>query len=333
MADTVYFATNRQATGSPADPASYGTGMLPRGDLTLGRAFVAAPDFTDDTSGAITDLEITDWTDPQSNSFHDLWAGGRPIVVFIHGFANSFSDAISRAAFNRAFLVEGRYDANIIVFSWPSDGRVFSAGVPWQHYLDDQGVAIASAGHITMFLRLLAAQLPQRRAAGQGTHLLCHSMGNRALAGTVEGLLAQGQLPPTMFDTAILAAADEPSDSFAHAPKRLSGLRQLATRIGLLYSHDDLVLRFLSDPINNGVGAFFLDRLGAAGPDDMSDPVQFPPDRYDFLDVTPFGDWRKGDLADDFQRSHQYYRLSATVRGRLLGFLQGLRFDGSAWGN
>ncbi|MGR3717015.1 MAG: alpha/beta hydrolase [Thermohalobaculum sp.] len=329
MADTVYVATNRQTTGRPTDPGAYGTGMLPRGNLTVARAFVAAPDFAADTVGGITDLTLTDWTDPASPSFADLWQSPRPIVVFIHGFANSFADAIQRAAFNRAFLAVGGLDANIVAFAWPSEGRVLGFPLPVQPYLDDQGTAIASAGHLVMFLRLLAAHIPARQARGLRTHLLVHSMGNRALAGAVEALHAQAQLPAGMFDSAVLAAADEPSDTFSRPDKRLNRLSLLARRIGILHARTDAVLTVLSDPINNGFGAFFLTRLGVRGPDGMADPTRFDPAIYDFLDAAPFEDWQTGDPFADFQRSHQYYRLSAGVRARLLAFLKGGRLDGA----
>ncbi len=63
-------------------------------------------------------------------AFDDLADGGRNILVFIHGFANSFENALTRAAFNREWLsASGAVDADtaVVAFSWPSRGQLLTS--------------------------------------------------------------------------------------------------------------------------------------------------------------------------------------------------------------
>ena len=141
------------------------------------------------------------------------------------------------------------------------------------------------------------------RASGKRINLLCDSMGNWALHAAVESWFSHGQGPAALFDTAILAAADEVYNSFGYTPPgRLSRLQDLVKAIRIYYSEDDGVLQ-LSNAVNG------VPRLGQDGPQNKTDPGEFPPALYSTVDCSDFKDY---DI--NFASSHQYYRRSPSVR-------------------
>ncbi|HEX3667510.1 MAG TPA: alpha/beta fold hydrolase [Rhizomicrobium sp.] len=317
MAVTVYFATNRVVTGSPADYRSYGDGIVSPADpnqITYGTAFVNDANLTADTVGAITTIEQITKGHFSDQAGGDLSNPGRNLLVFIHGFDNSFENAITRAAFNQQwFLKSGAPGANmtVVAFSWPSLGKLLSLPIPWEDYLHDQTTAGQSGMHIMSFFANLEPIIKRVRATGRRIFLLAHSMGNWALQAGVESWFVHGNGTAQLFDEAILAAADERYDSFSFpSPGRLSDLRQLATRTSVYYSTADAVLG-LSMAINLGAK-----RLGQEGPHDRFDPNLFPPAQYRMVDCSSFDDYDR-----DFQGSHQYYRRSPKARADIVSIM------------
>jgi esterase/lipase superfamily enzyme len=126
MPTTVHFATNRVVNGPPETLASYTSEMIsptkPE-EATYGTAFIDNSDLTADTVGAITSIHDTRKGGFSQGAMDDLSDGGRNLLVFIHGFANSFENAITRVAFNREWLAASNVaaaDTSVIAFSWPT---------------------------------------------------------------------------------------------------------------------------------------------------------------------------------------------------------------------
>src|SRR3954470_7261242 len=76
---------------------------------------------------------------------------GSDLLVFIHGFDNTFSDAISRAAFNREWLAASGLpgtNTTVVAFSWPSSGRVVGlrSSSLWSRGLPTPRLSTASVG-------------------------------------------------------------------------------------------------------------------------------------------------------------------------------------------
>jgi esterase/lipase superfamily enzyme len=312
MPTTVYFATNRVVNGPPEALASYTSEMISPTkleDATYGTAFVDNSNLTADTVGAITSIQEIRKGGFSQGTIDDLAAGGRNLLVFLHGFANSFENAITRAAFNREWLAASNIaaaDTSIIAFSWPSRGQVITPPFPSFSYRQDQTSAGQSGLHVMTFFANLLPTLIAARAGGRRTFLLAHSMGDWALQAAVESWFAHGKGDAPLFDEALLAAADEVHNSFDFGPfGRLSALNRLSRRISVYYSHADMVLA-LSHVINGSK------RLGQDGPDDRSNATRFPPTSYRMVDCTGFRDY-----TIDFQASHQYYRRSPGVRADL----------------
>jgi esterase/lipase superfamily enzyme len=240
-------------------------------------------------------------------------------MVFLHGFCNSFTDCITRAAFNQAWFAASGVAASrttSIAFSWPSLGKLIAVPphlLP-HDYRQDQAMARNSGAHVLEFLRLLRPLLQQVRARGRRCFLLAHSMGNYVLQSAVQTWFARGLSATTLFDEAILAAADERDDSFAQpAHGRLSKLPALAERITIYHSVRDVAM-YLSLALN------LIERIGFEGPDDKSDLIRFPPERFRIADAACVDDY---DLLNPPQASHEYYRRSLKIREDIVAVMRG----------
>jgi len=302
MPTTVFFASNRILTGDPAVVTSYGPNIQPPSistDIMYGTAFVDGVDINHDLQGSITAIQDTNKGAFAANVASDL-------LVFIHGFDNTFEDAITRAAFNREFLAASGKpgtDTTVLAFSWPSLGKIVSFPVLDADYRHDQKMAVLSGVHLMTFFSRIEPLLRTARANGSRTYLLAHSMGNLAFQSAVENWFLHGNGNAELFNVAILAAGDCGFDTFAHPHLTgLSGLSLLSPRISIYYSGEDEVLD-LSQVING------LQRLGHDGPKGRTDQTAFPAATYRMFDATTIKDYDR-----NFLSSHQYYRLSRTVR-------------------
>jgi esterase/lipase superfamily enzyme len=310
---TVYFATNRVAQGPTSDWHSYGADIIPPTDvshITYAAAFVEGTDLAVEGSGAITAISHAQPGGFPSDVSQDIVGSGKNILVFIHGFANSFLNAITRAAFNREWFAASGVsaaDTTVIAFTWPSLGQLIAAPphlLP-DDYLRDQSQASRSGFHVASFFGNLQPMLAQIRAQGRRVFLLAHSMGNFALAAAVESWFSHSKPATVLFDEVFLAAGDERFDSFEFPMEaRLSRLTDLSPRISIYYSVRDIAL-LLSFSVN------FLKRLGHEGPIHKTDSVRYPPARYRIPDCAEVDDY---DLLNPPDASHQYYRRSRKVR-------------------
>jgi esterase/lipase superfamily enzyme len=306
MPTTVYFATNRQVT-NPADPINgYPPIMVPPlnpDQMTYGTAFVDGIDIATNAQGVVSQIANTNKGSFPPQALADLSSSGRDMLVFIHGFDNTFSDAITRAAFNREWLAasgQPATDTTVIAFSWPSLGKLVTLPILQSDYRADQTMARNSGIHLMSFL---AALTPIFRANGRRSTLLAHSMGNLALESAVENWFLHGNAADKMFNVTLLAAADCRYDAFdLPPPGGLSRLPDLSERISIYYSQIDDVLK-LSMVVN------FAKRMGQDGPHNMADTTAFPPNIYTMIDCSSYRDY---DF--NFMTSHQYYRMSPSVR-------------------
>jgi esterase/lipase superfamily enzyme len=310
MSTTIYFATNR-VVSNPLDPlAGYAAAITPPtnpGYLTYGTAFVDGIDIGTNAQGVVTQIEETAQGHFPPGAAGDLSQPGRNILIFIHGFDNTFSDALTRGAFNREWLAASGVpaaDTTVIAFSWPSLGQVATAPILQADYLSDQNTARQSGLALMFFFQALQPIVRAAHASGRSVILLAHSMGNLALQAAIESWFLHGGTSDVMFDRVILAAGDTTFDCFDQPNLgRLSGLGQLAARIGIFYSHSDEVLK-LSEVVNLGA-----QRLGQDGPRDRAKPALFPTPVFTMVDCS---DYRYPSFG--FLNSHQYYRQSPDVR-------------------
>ncbi|MEO1090287.1 MAG: alpha/beta hydrolase [Pseudomonadota bacterium] len=249
------------------------------------------------------------------------------VVIFVHGFANSFQSAMERGAeLHDKYMVprnpgptgraksskrpEGLVNPLPFVFSWPSDGQLF----PRRSYFDDRADA-AGAGRAMArtFLRLvdflreanrrstpdLGTAPNKKEVCGQRIHLVVHSMGSYALSSTIQAIVEHSgrRALPRIFDHVFLMSADEDDDALQN-PDKLGRLHELAAKIHVYHSPSDRAL-VVSDYTKSNPA-----RLGHDGPrtlDGLSDRI----DVIDCQDVDETADFGDG--------AHQYYRSRQEV--------------------
>jgi len=117
------------------------------------------------------------------------------VMLFIHGYQNSFAAACSTAA---QVAYDTRFEGAVLIFSWPSEDRVMG-------YVADGKSIKSSTPHLKAFLPELAA------AIDSPIHLLAHSMGNRALLAAIT--FSAGSSPSTRHLGQILFAAPDVDSS------------------------------------------------------------------------------------------------------------------------
>ena len=120
-------------------------------------------------------------------------------LLFIHGYNNSYHDAILRTA-------QLGYDLNfkgaVIAFSWPSKGRVKS-------YPSDQRVALLSSDALKLFLEFIIG-----KGGIKTLHVVAHSMGNLVLSHALVALKAENKYPLPEIKQIVLAAPDIDQETF-----------------------------------------------------------------------------------------------------------------------
>jgi hypothetical protein len=107
MPTTVFFASDRILAGDPTIVSSYGPNIQPPSistDIMYGTAFVDGVDIKANQQGSIAAIQDTNKGAFAASVVGDLSNAGRNLLVFVHGFDNTFEDGITRAAFNREFL-------------------------------------------------------------------------------------------------------------------------------------------------------------------------------------------------------------------------------------
>src|SRR5829696_9946519 len=184
MPATVHFATNRVLDGPPDEVGSYSESVVApsnANEVTYGTAFVNDANLTADTIGAITSIQTIGKGQFSQSAIDDLSNPGRNLLVFIHGFDNSFENAITRAAFNQQWLAGSGVivaSTTVVAFSWPSLGQLIGIPFPGLPYRRDQTKAGQSALHLSSFFANLQPLIDAARANGSRVFLLAHSMGN-----------------------------------------------------------------------------------------------------------------------------------------------------------
>lgn len=346
----VYFASNRDFNGSLTDP-KFGERFNDDGPqyFRVGRAKVERKGGDDYKykSGKVVSEKPNENILGSRSLFDDLrqtlQTTKQDVIVYIHGFANTFESSIERGAqLHHEYEITPRPDASgkardpyrpiVFAFSWPSNGRVF----PKYEYQSDRddarlsGVAMARALlRLVEYLKDLQQEdrrrlrdsklrtnefLPNddRLICGQCIHLVAHSMGNWALRHAVNRLAEELQMQPLprIFDHVFLMAADEDDDALEHLLK-LARLPGLAKFVHVYHSRGDLALD-VSDVTKGNPN-----RLGEIGPENM-DPISDRVYAIDCADV---------DQTDVGHANHQYYRLRPEVIEDVRQVLSGKSFD------
>lgn len=332
MADaTVFFATNRRPNRQ-RDPDDFTDEIVPDvTDLRFGWCDFAGADLRPDGDlvalGAMGRLHVArERLDPADAGRSRLgstevfervraeMAGGCDALVFVHGYNYTFREAAARAAQIRDWLSER--PMLMLMFSWPSRG----AGVSPKTYDDERERAAASGkalGRAVLKARDFLMSIPRDEGCEQRIHLLCHSMGNWAMRGAVQGMRTfVGDNIPPLFDEVLLMAADEDDDTLAQRHK-LALLLRGCRRVTVYTNRLDKALKASDVAMGNP------DRLGRAGPENR----EALPEKVATVSAASVID------GDADPTGHQYYRNNPRVRRDMLAVLDGETTDGIAGRN
>lgn len=234
--------------------------------------------------------------------FADLQADmreSRDMLLFIHGFNVSWTEAVGSAAaleamLNRPGVSAGQRAVRVVLFTWPSNGKA----LPFVSYKSDRSDAQGSAGAVGRgllkvrdFLHELGrevrqdnarvkeleaklarqgmrpseiaraiAQLEATELCRQKIHLLCHSMGNYLLENALQRLYEH--TPGSALPRLfdqVLMCAPDVDDDVLEAGKPMERVHQIANRVTVYHNANDTALR-VSDYTKGNP-----DRLGQRG--------------------------------------------------------------------
>jgi esterase/lipase superfamily enzyme len=169
------------------------------------------------------------------------------VLVFIHGFNVSWSDAVGSALALQESLNQSNedyptQDVLVVLFSWPSDGKA----LPFVSYSSDRGESRGSGaamGRGLLKLRDFVGSIPARAACHQNIHLACHSMGNYVLQNTLPRLFeyTPGRVYPRLFKHIFLCSPDV-DDDVLEPDQAMGDLHQLAAQITIYHNRGDTAL-------------------------------------------------------------------------------------------
>ncbi|PZN97699.1 MAG: esterase [Hyphomicrobiales bacterium] len=145
-----------------------------------------------ETSKLTSEKQTGDWFRKNRNR-------KRQALIFVHGFNNTYSDAVFRFA---QIVHDARTDAAPILFSWPS--RASALG-----YLYDK----ESTNYSRRALEDLILQAAESPDVGDIT-ILAHSMGTWLTAEALRGVAMRNKRIPAKVSTVILASPDIDADVF-----------------------------------------------------------------------------------------------------------------------
>jgi esterase/lipase superfamily enzyme len=212
--------------------------------MTVARAKLVAPG---DGRLSLTSVGLGDWSldavEPVPGEVSDLLAqaGGGDVLIYVHGFKQTFETA----ALDAARLSDGiRFRGRTVVFSWPSKAGLFD-------YAYDRDSAMWSRDHFERVLHSIVM------APGTGRiHIVAHSMGTMLTLESLRQLHARyGDVLADRIGSVVFAAPDIDMDVFSSAITRIG---PLARKITVIAATNDRALA-LSGKLAGG-----MTRVGAA---------------------------------------------------------------------
>ncbi len=212
--------------------------------MTVARAKLVAPD---ESRLSLASVGLDDWrldrVEPVPGDVGDLvaQAGGGDVLIYVHGFKQTFETA----ALDAAHLSDGiKFHGRTMVFSWPSRAGLFD-------YAYDRDSAMWSRDD---FERVLSSIVS---ASGGGrVHIVAHSMGTMLTLESLRQLHARyGDTVASKIGAIVFAAPDIDMDVFSSAIHRIG---PLAGKITVIAATNDRALA-LSGQIAGG-----MTRVGAA---------------------------------------------------------------------
>lgn len=213
----LYFATTRQPTGASKSGEAFGADRS--NALTYGSVDVSIPtdhrwanlespsilrlEWDVDPGRHVKladDLQILSYDSLRDVVARQAGAFDKPgVLLFVHGFNNTFVEAAQRAA---QLTYDLSFAGPTVLFSWPSDGDVLS-------YTRDEEQARTA-------WRQMALVLDQLTLLGPGVpvYVIAHSMGSRVLTQGMAELIRRRPGAARSFRQVVLASPDIGEEEF-----------------------------------------------------------------------------------------------------------------------
>ena len=267
----LHFATDREWTGSTRQPKWFAAEQKQAGgELAYGMCMVTIPIQVHERNRVEKPLSIFSYTFPEDPRKHvvveqplrtprDKFFSRlatevqrrpeteREVLIFIHGFNNTFDDAASRLG---VLVYDMDFNGVPLLYSWSSAG----SGTPIGYKHDEHTVAYT----VDAFTDFLRDAVKSTRAAGaRRCNVVAHSMGNRALVEALKRLAPECGGQP-MFEEVVMAAPDVPAYGFKEMT--WSKIQGPSRRLTLYASARDKAL-LLSQSFST------FSRIGQSGPD------------------------------------------------------------------
>lgn len=282
MAIEIFFGTNRKVKkwNQSQEPIDFGTELNQSKPLLhFSKASVSYED------GSIEKINTPKNLFPDQlccnqdifSEIQDRIYKGIDTILFFHGFRTTFKDSLVEAAeLKRLYEKESGREYTVIVFSWPSDGKLFS-------YKSDKKDAAASSKvfgtgiyQLSLFImELCRIKFSRKTVSDTGEsidskedeklncgrlHIIAYSMGNYVLRCALQKLnkITKNAIL-RLFDEVLLIAADEDKDAMGHKYK-LKSLPKFSRRVSIYFNQEDIPL------IMSDLFASNKSRLGSKGP-------------------------------------------------------------------
>ena len=239
---TVLVATTRKPVNGGRTKPWFGPERATR--MTVARAKLVAPD---ESRFSLAAAGLGDWrldaVEPVSGEVSDLLTqgGGGDVLVYVHGFKQTFETA----ALDAAHLADGiKFRGQTMVFSWPSKAGLFD-------YAYDRDSAMWSRDG---FERVLQSVIT---TPGVGrVHIVAHSMGTMLTLESLRQLYARnGDAVTDKIGAVVFASPDIDMDVFSSAVVRIG---PIGRKITVVAATNDRALA-LSGRLAGG-----MTRVGAA---------------------------------------------------------------------
>lgn len=240
---TLLVATTRKPVGGARAKPWFGS---ERSASTLAAQATLTP--PDDSRFSLAAVGLSDWrldkVDLLPGQISDLAAQasqGRDILIYVHGYKNTFESATLDAA----RLADGiSFRGDTIVFSWPSRAGLLD-------YTYDRESAMYSRDALESLLGALMTS-----PGGGRVHIVAHSLGTMLTLESLRQIHAShGDVAAAKIGAVIFAAPDIDMDVFTSSIPRLG---VLSSKITVIAATNDLALA-VSRKIAGGVA-----RVGAA---------------------------------------------------------------------
>lgn len=254
---TVYFATTREFDPSARPDHAFTNTQTKNEHIDYGTAEVSIP--LPHSEGVQTGIKVERIIPPKGDGQHEFRIetaaetgnSKRPLIMFVHGFNNSFETAAERAAMFSHDL-QPDVSTKAAIFSWPSHENLFG-------YSADEDSVLVNQDRARQVLEIL-----RTHKSASAVVLIGHSMGCRVLTFALREieLIRNGEKPPKLGDPQfahlILIEPDVDAEYFR---ENIARIRAMCGHVTVYASSHDNALRF-SEFLHNDPRLGELERQG-----------------------------------------------------------------------